>query len=316
MPEAHAQSCPFAFPDLSVCSASDCYVLINVRPNGTAQVLPDNQYGTELGINFGTQSIFQLGDNNARISFGNNGGNETVLAGSLMTPVCRHITSGLHVYTVDMTNGGWLDFSGNNRIELNANSILKLAGGSKINGRLDIQSEGAVGILATDEIAMPNMDIEAEQGITLSGQGNIQIGNLQNQGTSSQNQGIIISADGDVQIGIVDSNDDFSVMAGGDISIEEIRNAGSISLTINPPATGVIRIGGQQTTDNPVMCSPPDDCNGFELDGGGSGGGDGCNTVNPDPNVPNNCGGGTTGPEFAFLLIPVFYRRYRISSRP
>jgi hypothetical protein len=170
-------------------------------------------------------------------------------------------------------------------------------------------------MISNSEMVMPNVEIDARKGISLSAQGDIQMGNIQNQGTSADNQGISITSGGSVSIGIVDSNDDFAVTAGGDISIGEIRNADSISLTVTPPTAGIIKIGGNQTTMSPVICAPTDNCNGFELDGSGSGG-DGCNTVNSDPDAPNNCGGGVASPDLvSFLLFVLLWRRRVKNSR-
>lgn len=315
--EARAQSCFFAFPSLSTCSGSNCSILINVQPGGTVRVLPDSKYGNQLGINFGAQSVFRLGDN-GRINFGNSGGIEAVMVQGSPFPACTSFNGGFQSnYVVEMGGGGWLDFSGNNRIELKANNVFALGGVSKIDGRLDIQSDGAVGIIVSGDATLPNVDLDAQNGITLSGQGDIQIGNLTNQGAPADNQGININANGDVTIGIVEGTGDFSVMAGGNISIGEIRNADSIALMIAPPATGIIRIGGTQTTDSQVLCAPTDDCSGFELAGGGSGGGgvNDCNTVSSDPSVSNDCGGGATGPGFTLLCLWALFRRRPILRR-
>jgi hypothetical protein len=375
---AQAQICAFTFPNLSACSGSDCRIVFDVRPRGVARVLPGGQYGDQLGINFGERSIFQLGDN-GRMSFGHSGGVQALRIGQTSLMACQFYSSGLRAYTVDMTNSGWLDFSGNNRIELNPNNVFVLGTGSKIDGRLDLQSEGTVSIGVTPgSMTMPNLDIDAANGIMLSGQGDIQTGNLRNQGTSSANQGINISAEGKVVVGavataddftvtaggditvgdidaaegielrgkgdirvgnlrnqapsssadnrgvnmltegavivgIVDVNNDFAVTAGGDITITQIKNADSISLAITPPAAGVIKIGGRRTTDNPVICAPTDNCNGFELADDGGSSGDDCNTVNSDPGAANNCGGGATGPGFCLLLSAVgLLRRLRV----
>jgi hypothetical protein len=313
--DARAQLCLLTFPGSSVCTGSNCTILIDIRPEGVARLLRDNRYGANLAINFGEHGVFDLGDN-GKINFGNSGGFEAVLDEN-STPVCQSFSSGLRLYSVEMGAGGWLIFSGNNRMEFKESNGFALGNGSKIEGRLDIDSQGTVGIFATGgDTAMPNVDIEAENGISLTVDGNLQIGDLRNEGTTSANAGILINADGDVETGMVNTNDDLSVTAGGDINIETIGNADSISLTISPPGAGVITIGGRQTTDNPVFCGPPDDCSDFELDnGGGSGGGD-CNTVSSDPNVdrPDNCaGGGATGPEFVLLCMLAFYRKYRAS---
>ncbi|HEX5056729.1 MAG TPA: hypothetical protein VFX02_09550 [Gammaproteobacteria bacterium] len=259
-------------------------------------------------IKFGEQSIFDLGDN-GRLNFGTSGGTQAVTIDDSGTLFCTSFPAGNNPYTVDMTAGGWLFFSGNNRFDLNTHNIFSLGGFSKIDGRLDIQSDGTVGVGSVGEMALPNVDIDAAKGITISAKGDVQIGYLQNQGTPASNQGIIINADGDVTIDTVDSNDDFSVTAGGDISIGEIRNADSISLAISPPGAGVIRIAGKQTTDNPVICAATDDCNGFTPDG--NSGGDSCNTVNSDPNAPNNCGGGAADPGFLLLCAAALFGRRR-----
>jgi hypothetical protein len=305
--EAWAATCPtLIFPSLSTCPSTNCNILFDVRPSGTARLLKDNKYGNQLLIKFGQQSIFELG-NSGRLNFGNTGGLQAVAIDASGTLSCTPFSAGNYPYTVNITPGGWLLFSSNNRFDLNAHNVFSLGGFSEIDGRLDIQSEGTVNIGSSGEMALPNVDVDAANGITISGKGNVQLGNLQNQGASADNQGIIIYADGDVTIDTVDSNDDFSVTAGGNISIGEIRNADSISLVINPPNAGVIRIAGKQTTDNPVICASTDDCNGFVPDGGSDG--DSCNTVNSDPNVPNNCGGGAAGPGFLLLCAVTLLRR-------
>ncbi len=315
--EARADACTYTFPILTVCTGSAaCVVAISADPSGVGKVLRDNVYGTRLGIYFGERSMFDLGDD-GRLNFGNEGGFLSLVTDADGNTSCTPYLPGLGLipFPVDMTPGGSLLFSHNNRFLLNSGNFISLAAGSKIDGRLDIQSEGAVNVAATGDMAMPNLAVDAEKGITVHGQGDIQIGNLTNQGSSSGNQGIHIVGEGDVEIGGVDSESDFEVIADGDITVEEITNADSISLTIRPPNTGVITIGGRKTTVSPVMCSPPDNCDGFELEGGGSGG-DSCNTVNSDPNAANNCpGGGATGPGFAWLLLLAFYRRYRLLFR-
>jgi hypothetical protein len=311
--DAQAQLCLLTFPGSSVCTGSNCTILIDIRPEGVARLLRDTRYGSNLAINFGGNGVFDLGDN-GKINFGISGGFEAVLDEN-SAPVCQTFTSGLRSYSVQMGAGGWLVFSGNNRMEFKQSNGFALGNGSKIEGRLDIDSPGAVGIFATGgDTAMPNVDIDAENGISLTVDGDLEIGDLRNEGTTSANSGILINADGDVETGMVNTNDDFSVTAGGDINIETIGNAGSISLTISPPTAGVITIGGRQTTDNPVFCGPPDDCNDFEIDNGGGSGSIDCYTPSSDPNVdrPDDCpGGGATGPGFVLLCMLALYRTYR-----
>ncbi|HEY3487447.1 MAG TPA: hypothetical protein VGL10_05225 [Gammaproteobacteria bacterium] len=309
--DARAQLCPSSLFGVSLCSGGACNILIDVRPSGVVRVLPDSRYGTGMNINFGTDSVFQLGDN-GRINFGNSGGMQAVAVPNTALATCTAFSSGLQLYAVNMNSGGWLDFSGNNQIALKANNIFALGGGSKIDGRLDIQSDGTVSIGSPSggDMTMPNVDINAKLGITLSGQGDIRIGNLTNQGTPpGSNQGINIVSEGDVTLGTVDSNDDFSVTADGNITIGAIKNADSIALVINPPHTGVIKIGNQQTTDNPVMCASAEDCSNFQVTGDGSSEVNDCNTVNSDPEAANNCGGGTPGAEFILLCFAVCCRR-------
>jgi hypothetical protein len=311
--------CGFVFPSLQACPEENCNILIDVRPRGVARVLRDNEYGTRLGIDFGAESVFDLGDN-GRLSFGNTGGIQALRTGPF-TVNCLPFPSGLIPYEVDLAQGGSLYFSGNNRFELNPNNIFTLSAGSKIDGRLDIESQGAMSMISTGGITMPNLDISAPDGITIFGQGDIQIGDLENRNESSENnnRGINISADGDVEIGIVDGNGELSVIAGGDINIEEIENMESISLTISPPEAGIITIGGRQAIDNPVMCAPPDDCNGFEPDEGSNGGGgeDECEPVNEDGSANECAGGGTTGIEFVLLCMAALFgkRRIRLDHR-
>jgi hypothetical protein len=300
--DARAQLCLYTFPGSSVCSATDCSVLISIQPSGVVRIRPDNRYGSELGINFGERGLFDLGDN-GRINFGNSGGFQAVLNENSI-PVCTFFGSGKRSYTVEMGGGGWLDFTGNNEMEFKLNNGFALGPGSRIDGRMDIQSDNSVGIVtAGGDIAMPNVDIEAVNGISLNIQGDMEIGDLRTEGTSA-NSGIDITVSGAVETGMVNTNGDFSVMAGGDISIETIGNADSIALTISPPGAGVITIGGQQTTDNPVICAPPDDCNDFQPDNGGGGSVNDCNTVSADPNVSR--------PGFILLLcMATFCRRCR-----
>jgi hypothetical protein len=311
MSEAATCGTSIIFPSLSVCSGSGCNVSITVRPSGVVHVLRDNRYGLDQTIKFGERSVFDLGTG-GRINFGTGGGIQAVVIDEDGTLDCTPFFPGTIPYTVDMTPGGWLDFSHNNSIQLKASSVFVLGAFSVVDGRLDIQSDGTIGISSLGEMAMPNVDIGAPDGVTLDARGDIQIGNLQNQnqGTAAGNQGVHINTTGDVTIDTVDSNGDFAIVAGGNINIGEIKNADSISLTINPPNAGVIKIAGKQTTDNPVICAATDDCNGFVPDGGS--GGDGCNTVNSDPNAPNNCGGGAAGPGFLLLCAAALLARRRI----
>jgi hypothetical protein len=310
MSEARAAACTSpVFSDPSVCTGNNCSVSINFDPAGVVRVLADARYGTNQRISFGERSVLMLGAGGS-INFGVAGGTQAVVIDQNGTLDCTPFLSGTYSSSSvdDMTGGGWLVFSHNNHIDFKALGSFGLAALSKIDGRLDIQSVGKVGLTTNDDAALPNVDIDAAEGITLHAQGDVQIGTLQNQGTSPDNQGIHINAAGDVTIGVVDSNDDFAVLAGGNINIGEIKNADSISLTINPPNAGVIRIAGKQTTDNPVICASTDDCNGFVPEGGGSDG-DSCNTVNSDPNAPNNCGGGAAGPGFLLLCAVTLLRR-------
>jgi hypothetical protein len=315
---AGAESCPvFIFPGADVCSSADCSVTFSAQPSGVARVLRDNAYGTQLGINFGVRSILRLGDN-GRINFGSTGGTQAIRTNEEGDLDCTAFTPGPRLYTVDMAGGGWLQFTTNNWFDLNTNGLLALAAGSKIDGRLDIKSQGTVGVSAIGDMVMPNADISAKEGITLHGTGDIQIGDLQNEGDPADpasNVGINISARGDIKIGSVDSTGDFNVMADGDITIGEIGTAESISLMIRPPTTGIITIDGRQSTDGSVMCSPPDDCNGFALDG--AGGEEDCEPLNPDGSV-SDCaggGGGPAGPDYALVLVLACYRKYWLSSR-
>lgn len=179
-----AQLCPlFSFPDLSVCNGDDCSILINLAPSGVVRVLPDNEYGDQLGINFGPNSVFNLGDF-GRMNFGNTGGLEAVYPNDSPLVLCRTIPSGLAPYIVEMAFGGWFDLSQNNRMEFNENNVLVLGSGSKIDGRLDIQTEGSVGLVSSSgDVTIPNVDISAEQGINVSVQGSIELGNLDNSST-------------------------------------------------------------------------------------------------------------------------------------
>lgn len=192
-----AQICPlFGFPDLSVCSGDDCSVLVNMTPSGVVRVLPDSDYGGQLGINFGPNSVFNLGDF-GRMNFGSTGGLEAVYPNAVPLVVCRFIPSGLAPYMVEMAFGGWFDLSSSNRMEFEENNVLVLASGSKIDGRLDIQTEGSVGLVSpSGDVTIPNVDISAEQGITISVKGGIQLGNLDNGGGDSSSGGNSASSGG------------------------------------------------------------------------------------------------------------------------
>jgi hypothetical protein len=314
---AQVNPCIFTFPSLNACEGGNCRVVIHLDPGGVARILPDNRYGRGLALNFGPESVFDLGDN-GRINFGISGGFQAILTSGTTFPACTTaFTSGSRPYTVDLTTGGWLLFTGNNRMEFKTDNHFVLGNGSKIDGRLDIEGTGTVSILSSDgDLTMPNLDISAEEEINVQvGQGDVQLGGLRSEGTDPANSGILISAGGDVEIDNVDSAKDFTVIAEGDITIGTIENAETISLTIDPSSNGVIKINGKVTTDNPLICGPPDDCSDFQVDGGGGGSGStDCNTVSSDPNVdrPENCaGGGATGPGFVLLCVAVLYRRCR-----
>jgi hypothetical protein len=321
---AQVNPCIIAFPSLSACEGANCRVLIDLDPGGEARILSDNRYGRQLAVNFGPESVFDLGDN-GRINFGISGGFEGIFSTGTAFPVCTFFGSGSRAYSVDLATGGRLLFTGNNRMDFKVDNHFVLGGGSKIDGRLVINGAGTVSILSADaDLTMPNLDISAAEGINVMvGQGDVQLGGLLSEGTDpSGNSGILITSGGDVEIDNVDSASDFTVIAEGDITIGAIGNAESISLTINPPATGaigVITINGQVTTDNPVICGPPDDCSDFQVDDGGGGSGStDCNTVSSDPNVdrPDNCaGGGAIGPGFVLLCMLVLYRKHRTTGR-
>jgi hypothetical protein len=293
-----AAPCLFTFPSLATCAGTNCSVVFSFVPEADVRVLSDQQHGQGQAINFGAQSALDLGDN-GRINFGSTGGTEAVIPNGSLFANCQIFPAGFNSYTVEMSNGGWLDFSGNNRMEFNANSILILGSGSKVDGRLDIQSEGSVGLLSTaGNVTMPNIDIAAEQGISVSGSANITLGNLQNTDGTGSNLGISIHAGGDVVLGDIATDDEIEILTTGDITIDAIDAADSISLLINSPNGGTIRVGDSELSDNngpvSVICSASEDCNDFQLDdGGGSGGsGDPCAPENIDPNKPNACGGG------------------------
>jgi hypothetical protein len=317
---AQLNPCLITFPALNTCEGTNCRVLIDLGSGGEARILPDNRFGRQLALNFGPESVLDLGQN-GRINFGISGGHEALLSAGSPFPACTFFTSGSRPYTVDLTSGGWLLFSGNNRMDFKLENHFVLGSGSKIDGRLVIQGADTVSILSADaDLTMPNLDVTAEEGINvLAGQGDVQLGGLRSEGTDpSGNSGILISSGGDVEIDNVDSASDFTVVAEGDITIGTIGNAESISLTIDSSSDGVIKINGMITTDNPVICAPPDDCNDFQLDGGGGGsGGTDCNTVSSDPNTdrPDNCaGGGVIGPGFVLLCMLVLYRKYRTTG--
>ncbi len=310
----------FVFPNPGICSVDNCRMLINVNPRGIVRLLPDNRFGPggQLGINFGEESVFQLGDDNPRLHIGSNGGIEATRTGPGTPLNCRPLLAGLFPYAVDMGSGGWLRFSTNNRFQLNPNNFFVLGAGSKINGRLDIESQSTVSLTSTGEMAVPNVDISAPDGIRLSAQGDVLIGDLQNQDMATDNPGVLphnlgieIIAEGNVETGIVDGNGEFTITASGDINIERIENADSISLTVSPPEAGVITIGGRQTTDNPVVCAPTDDCNGFEVDDDPNNGNgeETCEPVNEDGSANECAGGGAADPVFVLLCAVLFYRR-------
>lgn len=349
-----AQVCPlFSFPDLSVCSGDDCSVLVNMTPSGVVRVLPDNDYGGQLGINFGPNSVFNLGDF-GRMNFGSTGGLEAVYPNAVPLVVCRFIPSGLAPYVVEMAFGGWFDLSSGNRMEFEENNVLVLASGSKIDGRLDIQTEGSVGLVSpSGDVTIPNVDISADQGITVSVKGGIQLGNLDNSGsdnssgggssggstsssggssTSSSgsstssgggtgNSGIIINAGGDVVAGNVDTAGDLRIATTGNITLAAIGQADTISLLIDSPQGGTITIGDSEIsgTDGPVSveCSAFEDCNDFDPDSNQPGGqaNDPCSPANLDPNQPNACGGGSSGFPLLWLLLSGVLLRGLLMSR-
>src|SRR5688572_10883226 len=103
--EARAQICAFTPPSPSICEESDCIITFSVRPHGDAVVLRDSRYGTQLGINFGEDSVLHLGVN-GRMSFGIDGGTEATRADASGTLACRSVLPGLFVYTVNMAPGG------------------------------------------------------------------------------------------------------------------------------------------------------------------------------------------------------------------
>lgn len=298
-----AQICPlFGFPDLSVCSGDDCSVLVNMTPSGVVRVLPDNDYGGQLGINFGPNSVFNLGDF-GRMNFGSTGGLEAVYPNAVPLVVCRFIPSGLAPYIVEMAFGGWFDLSSSNRMEFEENNVLVLASGSKIDGRLDIQTEGTVGLVSpSGDVTVPNVDISADQGITVSVKGGIQLGNLDNSGSDnssgggsssgstgsstsssggsssgsstsssgssgsssggSGNSGIIINAGGDVVTGNVDTAGDLRIATTGDITLAAIGRANTISLLIDSPQGGTITIGDSKISGTDGPVSV--ECSAFE----------------------------------------------------
>lgn len=332
--------CPnFIFPNLNVCSGDQCSILISMTPTGVARVLPDDEYGDQLGINFGLNSVFNLGDS-GRMDFGNSGGFESVNQPNSPLALCEPVPAGLMPNIVEMAFGGWFDLSENNRMEFEANNVLVLGGGSKIDGRLDIETEGSVGLVSSSgDVTIPNVDISAEQGINISVDGGIELGNLDNSsddsdgsgsssgggasggssgGASSSssggggngNTGININAGGDVVIGDVASNSELRIATtSGNITLNAIDRANSISLLVDSPEGGTIKIGDAEIsgTDGPVsvQCSASEDCNDFSpaSDEPGSGANDPCHPDNLDPDQPNACGGGGGGSDFPFLLL-------------
>jgi hypothetical protein len=193
------------------------------------------------------------------MNFGNTGGLEAVHPNGSPLVVCRTIPSGLAAYMVEMAGGGWFDLSANNRMEFGENNVLVLASGSKIDGRLDIQTEGSVGLVSpSGDVTLPNVDISADQGITVSAKGGIQLGNLDNSGGSgggSAGGGSTSSSGGSsggssTSSGGGSSSGSSTSSGGGSSSGSSTSSGGGSSSGSTANAGIIINAGGDVVADN------------------------------------------------------------------
>jgi hypothetical protein len=307
--------CGFNFLHPAVCTGAQCNVLISMTPTGEARVVQDSQSGTSLAINFAANSIFELGDN-GRMDFGGSGGVQATYGNAGTIAVCVNQQPGLKPYAVNISTGGWFELSTGNRMLFGENNVFALAGGSVIEGRLIVESPGNIGISSqTGDMSLGNVAISAGDGITVSGQGGVAIGEL-----DAGNQGVNITAEGPVEVATLSSDGPIAVTATGDITIDTIGRAQSIDLLINSTTGGTITIGDNQVSadSGPVIvsCTESQQCDSYEIDNGGdngngqSGSPDDCNAPDRDPNAPNACvAGGAISPWWLMLLLLLLLRR-------
>lgn len=319
---ANAQAfCGFEFLGPPVCRGEDCNVSINLRPTGVARILEDG--GDGPAIVFAPNSIFDLGEQ-GRMNFGNAGGVQATFGSAGIIPSCVNKSPGLEFYTVNVTTGGWFELTAGNRMEFGENNIVNLAEGSGVEGRLILETEGTVGIASkSGDVAMGNVDITAGEGITVSAEGGVTLGEL-----GGGPDGITITAQGPVNVASAGSDGPVSVTAAGDITVGDISRAQTIDLLITSADGGAITVGDNtvsaETGPFGVSCTAQDDCDDYDVTAGGgtgtgTGGGDGgssddsCNSQDRDPDVPNACvAGGAISPGWLLLALFVFWRRLSV----